>query len=88
MAPFFSDQLKAFGDVNRPCRVQDVVGPQRHVLIARLLRKLDAGAHQLLANAKPARGGQHKHHAQLGHRIVLLHHKGAAQSLLTLAIGA
>ena len=79
MAPFFSDQLKAFGDVNRPCRVQDVVGPQRHVLIAPpAVQTRCRRAPTVSPTPSPRAEGSTSTMRSLATRIVLLHHKGAA----------
>ena len=81
MMALFGDQREAFCRINRPCGVKYVIGPQRHALVARVSREIDAGPDQLLANAQPARLGGEQHHAQLGNCIILLDHKSTAKTL-------
>src|SRR6266568_1056733 len=66
--------------VNAARREQVGLRPQRHGLVARLLRETQALVHQPLADSKAARLRVDDEQAQLGDRIGLLHHEGRADA--------
>src|SRR5262249_52016285 len=86
MMGLLGGEAKSRRFVDAPRGDQDVVGPQAHALVARLLGEAQALLHQAPADPETARSGLDQQQTQLRHLVALAYHEHRAQDL-ALALG-